>query len=110
MTNKRKGRPIKTILGQNKTKELKAEITEEYDLSGLQRVMDVESLVYPDDEIDGEKEVEPELESDVPELEPELNEYIEKEYMDEEKAPKRTMDSLSKSELRWFQRTGKMPK
>jgi len=110
MANKRKGRLIKTILGQSKTEQPITEITEETkpleesDLSDLQRVMDAELPIYPDDrKIDGEREVEPELEA-------EINELIDEDYDDEDEIPVRTMDSLSKSELRWYQRTGKMPK
>ena len=116
------GRKKKGVLNQMTTKPeaekketLKEEIIEKVSVSKIEEPIEEINVVIPTEKAPEEKFESPvyvddgEEDGEIGEEDNEDNEYDGDEDEEEVAAP-RTLQSLSKAELRWFQRTGQMPK
>ena len=104
--------PVESVLTPLDEKELK-----QYDLYEVKEEPEYEVKDMTEEKTEIEEVPEPFVEEPVEEISVEtpMQEVFpsEDDYVDEsneEEKPPRTMASLSKAELRWFQRTGQMPK
>ena len=111
MANQRNRKP-KSALNQAPTFKPVEEVPEaKITISGKEFIAKIEQVsVIPIEEPVEIMSTEVPLQEEFDDIEEHEEEVDDIEEHEEEEKPPRTMASLSKAELRWFQRTGMMPK